>query len=216
MAVTLPDGKVGQYSSNGSSHINFTADTSSNSLSSLTASQHLDTLDEPISTTLLRDLRLIGVKIRHVLLPTSSTSSNELKNWDLWGPLLLCLILAITLSYSSPSTQSASIFAAVFVIVWLGAGIVTLNAALLGGNISFLQSVCVLGYCIAPLNIASILCHVYHATIFQAIVVIIAFVWSTKASVGFMSQLVPEQRKALAVYPVFLFYVTIVWMVLVQ
>jgi hypothetical protein len=132
------------------------------------------------------------------------------------GPLILCLLLAISLSWSSSSKQSASIFAAVFVIVWIGAGVVTLNAALLGGRISFLQSVCVLGYCIAPLNIASLLCHIYHNTIFQFCSVSVAFIWSTKASVGFMSQLVPEQRKALAVYPVLLFYITISWMVLVQ
>lgn len=125
-------------------------------------------------------------------------------------------MLAITLSYSSSSTQSASIFAAVFVIVWLGAGVVTLNALLLGSNISFLQSVCVLGYCIAPLNISSVLCHIYHNTIFQCIVVLIALTWSIKASMGFMNELVNEQRRALAVYPVLLFYVTISWMILVQ
>jgi hypothetical protein len=31
-----------------------------------------------------------------------------------------------------------------------------------------------------------------------------------------MAQLVPEERKALAVYPVVLFYLTIAWMILVQ
>lgn len=174
-----------------------------------------NTLDEPISVTLMRDISLIGNKIKHVLIPHNNDTT-ELKNWDLWGPLILCLILAITLSYSSPATQSASIFAAVFVIVWLGAGIVTLNAVLLGGNISFLQSVCVLGYCIAPLNVSSILCHVYHNTIFQCVVVFVALVWSIKASIGFMNELVSEQRRALAVYPVLLFYVTISWMILVQ
>jgi hypothetical protein len=27
--------------------------------------------------------------------------SKELRDWDLWGPLLLCLMLALTLSLSS-------------------------------------------------------------------------------------------------------------------
>ena len=36
------------------------------------------------------------------------------------------------------------------------------------------------------------------------------------ASVVFMSQLVPEKRKALAVFPVLLFYVFIGWMILIQ
>lgn len=49
-------------------------------------------------------------------------------------------------------------FAEVFVIVWIGAMIVTLNSKLLGGKISFFQSVCVLGYCLTPLAISLIVC----------------------------------------------------------
>jgi hypothetical protein len=121
-----------------------------------------------------------------------------------------------SLSLSAPSSQSALIFAAVFVIVWVGAGVITLNAALLGGNISFLQSVCVLGYCIFPMNLASLLCHAWDNKYFHFALVAVAFVWSTRASVGFMAQLVPENKRALSVYPVLLFYVTIGWMILVQ
>ncbi len=44
-----------------------------------------------------------------------------------------------------PQHQTALVFAAAFVVVWLGASLVTVNAQLLGGNISFFQSVCVLG-----------------------------------------------------------------------
>merc|ERR1712095_89116 len=51
-------------------------------------------------------------------------------------------------------------FAEVFVIVWVGAMIVTLNTKLLGGSISFFQFVCVLGYCLLPLVLSLILCMV--------------------------------------------------------
>lgn len=46
----------------------------------------LDTLDEDISETLLRDLRGIRDKIVHITFPTSSASSYKivLKDWDLW------------------------------------------------------------------------------------------------------------------------------------
>lgn len=48
--------------------------------------EQLDTLDEPIMETLLRDLRGIGEKIRHVILPTSKSLAyrSVLKDWDLW------------------------------------------------------------------------------------------------------------------------------------
>jgi len=165
--------------------------------------------------TILRDLRQIAHKIKHVLIPSEGGATKELRNWDLWGPLILCLSLACSLSVSSDDeAQKAPVFAAVFVIVWCGAGVVTLNAALLGGNISFLQSVCVLGYCLAPLSLASLIILAWSYFWFRVILVVVAFIWATKASVGFMAQLVPENRRALAVYPVLLFYLTISWLIL--
>ena len=46
----------------------------------------MDTLDEPIMETLLRDLRGICEKIKHVILPTSKSVAyrSVLKDWDLW------------------------------------------------------------------------------------------------------------------------------------
>lgn len=47
---------------------------------------NLDTLDEPISETLMRDLTGIVTKVRHVILPTSKSDAYKsiLKDWDLW------------------------------------------------------------------------------------------------------------------------------------
>lgn len=51
---------------------------------------------------------------------------------DLWGPLLVCLLLSTILSLTAPGDSGTLVFAAVFVIVWAGAAVVTLNAQLLG------------------------------------------------------------------------------------
>jgi hypothetical protein len=48
---------------------------------------------------------------------------------------------------------------------------------------SFLQSVCVLGYCLAPLNVASILCHVWGNKIWKLVVVIVALLWATRGKI---------------------------------
>ena len=77
---------------------------------------------------------------------------------DLWGPLLVCLLLSSTLSFTAPQSSASLVFAAVFVIVWCGAAMVTVNAQLLGGSISFFQSVCILGYCVFPLTISAMAC----------------------------------------------------------
>lgn len=178
----------------------------------------LQTLDEPVLTTILRDLKRVAVKLRHVVLPGSSQEDlqRELRDWDLWGPLILCLTLSIMLSLGAQATQQSLVFASVFVIVWVGAAVITVNAQLLGGNISFFQSVCVLGYCVFPLVAAAVLCHLSRNAWWRAAVTVAGLGWSTYASAPFMHQLVPPKRQALAVFPLFLFFALIAWLVFVQ
>jgi protein YIPF6 len=146
---------------------------------------------------------------------TEEDTIKELRNWDLWGPLLLCMILSIVLSATAPAGQASLVFAAVFVVVWAGAAVVTINAQLLGGKVSFFQSVCVLGYCVFPIVLASFLCLLWSNHIYRSIVTSVAFVWATRASVVFMSQLVNPDRKMLAAFPTLLFYSVLCWMVFI-
>ena len=148
--------------------------------------------------------------------------SKELRDWDLWGPLLLCLMLALTLSISGKTTTSSQdaaslIFGIVFVVVWIGSAVVTINAQLLGGTVSFFHSVCLLGYCLFPLNIAAlVVAFIGEISVFLNLaVVLLGFAWSTFSSIGFMAGLVPGTRKALAEYPVLLFYLFLSWFILV-
>lgn len=183
-----------------------------------------NTLDEPIKETIRRDLVAVGSKFYHVLYPKDSKSL--LKDWDLWGPLILCTFMATVLQGHDTDSESKDgdggpQFAEVFVIVWVGAMIVTLNTKLLGGHISFFQSVCVLGYCLLPLALSLLVCRIIlfagHTTlslVLRAIVVLIGFGWATFASMQFLGDCQPPKRKALAVYPMLLFYFVIGWMVI--
>ncbi|KAI8881946.1 Yip1-domain-containing protein [Backusella circina FSU 941] len=173
-----------------------------------------DTLDEPVSETILRDLRQVARKLQQVFHPKSD--GNALNDWDLWGPLILCLALAITLSTSVPYDQSVSIFTGIFVIVWLGAAVVTVNAKLLGGSVSFFQSVCVIGYCLFPLVVVGLVAIFVETAWFRVPGSLGAFGWSTYASIGFLSKSHLSNRRALAVYPLFLFYLIIAWLVAVS
>lgn len=181
----------------------------------------LSTLDEPLRDTVLRDLRAVGNKFVHVLYPKKSQAL--LRDWDLWGPLLLCVALALLLqggSADSPDDGGPQ-FAEVFVIVWLGSLVITLNSKLLGGTISFFQSLCVLGYCILPLTVAMAACRLVllggsgtASFVLRLVLVSASFGWSTFASTAFLADSQPPNRKALVVYPVFLFYFVIGWMIL--
>ena len=83
----------------------------------------------------MRDIRAVGVKFLHVLYPKENPVT-LLKEWDLWGPLILCTFMATILqgSATSDTGDGGPEFAQVFVIVWIGSAIVTLNSKLLGGN----------------------------------------------------------------------------------
>lgn len=176
---------------------------------------------ESVQNTIMRDLKAVGKKFMHVLYPRKSNTL--LRDWDLWGPLILCVTLALMLQRGSVDSEKdgGPQFAEVFVIVWFGAVTITLNSKLLGGNISFFQSLCVLGYCILPLTMAMLVCRLVLLAepgpvnfMVRLFVVIIMFAWSIVASTAFLADSQPPNRKALAVYPVFLFYFVISWMIL--
>ncbi|PVD35081.1 hypothetical protein C0Q70_06362 [Pomacea canaliculata] len=151
----------------------------------------ISTLDEPVRETIMRDLKAVGFKFYHVLYPKQSKLL--LREWDLWGPLILCTFMAMMLQGSTNEldqinkSDGGPQFAEVFVIYWVGAAVVTLNCKLLGGSISFFQSVCVLGYCVCPLAIALIICRIILAAATQTTIlfvirflaVLAGFGWST-------------------------------------
>ncbi|XP_044235247.1 protein YIPF6 isoform X2 [Ursus arctos] len=95
------------------------------------------TLNESVQNTIMRDLKAVGKKFMHVLYPRKSNTL--LRDWDLWGPLILCVTLALMLQRSSIDSEKdgGPQFAEVFVIVWFGAVTITLNSKLLGGNILY-------------------------------------------------------------------------------
>jgi hypothetical protein len=81
------------------------------------------------------------MKVKDVLWPAKSFHENDAvtKDWDLWGPLVFCLVLSLLLSLSASENQSQIVFTGIFTMVWLGEAICTLNLKLLGGTVYVLQ-----------------------------------------------------------------------------
>ncbi|KNC85550.1 hypothetical protein SARC_02272 [Sphaeroforma arctica JP610] len=80
----------------------------------------------------MRDVKTVGNKFYHVLVPRNDKTL--LRDWDLWGPLLLCVSLALILRETAADDQKTLVFTSVFVIVWVGSAVVTINSQLLGGS----------------------------------------------------------------------------------
>ena len=79
--------------------------------------------------------------------------------------------------------DSALVFTTVFVIIWIGSLIITLNTKLLGGHLSLMQCICLLGYCLFPVNLASLITRIFFFFLpgaVKLIIVTISFMWSTK------------------------------------
>jgi len=136
------------------------------------------------------------------------TMSPGLRDWDLWGPLIFCLLLAMLLSFTARSEQKSVVFSGVFAMVWIGEAVVTAQIKLLGGNISFAQSVCIIGYTLFPLVIAALLSALGLPTIPRIPIYLVLIAWSLAAGVSILGGSgVVKNRVGIAVYPLFVFYV---------
>ena len=61
--------------------------------------------------------------------------SPGLRDWDLWGPLVFCLLLSLLLSFNARADQKSFVFSGVFAMVWIGEAVVTMQIKLLGGHV---------------------------------------------------------------------------------
>lgn len=176
----------------------------------------VNTLDEPITDTIKRDLIRVYRNLIMVVFPFADRSqqSAALRNWDLWGPMVFTLGLAIPLSIGA--AKPSSTFSLVFGLLSIGAIVLTVNVVLLGGTIGFFQSLCLLGYCLFPLDLVAIIFLFVSNPIVRWILVPIAVLWASWASVPFVGGAVPTNRKALAIYPLGLLYTTIGWLAIIK
>ncbi|EFO19763.2 hypothetical protein LOAG_08732 [Loa loa] len=177
-----------------------------------------DTLDEPVWDTVRRDLHTVFAKFGQVMVPKSS--QQLLRDWDLWGPLFLCVFISLMLQ--GGKSGKGPHFTEVFMLTFFGSCVVTLNTKLIGGNISFFQSLCVLGYCLLPPGLAAVVCKFIEINSEQTaflfalrlLVTTAGFIWAIYASMLFISGSQPPRRKMLALYPIFLFYFVVSWMII--
>ncbi|XP_010526339.1 PREDICTED: protein YIPF6 homolog [Tarenaya hassleriana] len=174
-----------------------------------------NTLTEPVWDTVKRDLSRIVSNLKLVVFPNPyrEDPGKALRDWDLWGPFFFIVFLGLTLSWSA-SVKKSEVFAVAFALLAAGAVILTLNVLLLGGHIIFFQSLSLLGYCLFPLDIGAVICMLKDNAVIKIVVVSVTLAWSSWAAYPFMSSAVNPRRKALALYPVFLMYVSVGFLII--
>ena len=178
-------------------------------------SEDISTLDESVSITISRDFNLIYTKLKYVINPFISKEKkyNQILQWDLWGPLLLNLFLAFTLTFNTH--EKGQLISLLFIIFWFGGSIIYLNNYFLGVKASIFQIYCLLGYCLFPLNISAIIVTIIHWNyFFRFIVVSFTCFWSIYSSSDYLKAITTQQNKRyLVLYPCILFYLYISWFI---
>ena len=172
------------------------------------------TLDEAVCITISRDVNLIFNKLKYVINPFISKQKkySQIRQWDLWGPLILNLILAFTLTLNTK--EKGQITSLIFIIFWLGGSIIYLNNHFLGVKASIFQLFCLLGYCLFPLNIAAIIVTLINLNdIIRLIIVIFFCIWAIYSSGDYLKVITTQEQRYLVLYPCILFYVYISWFV---
>ncbi|XP_078181494.1 protein YIP4b-like [Carex rostrata] len=91
----------------------------------------------------------------------------------------------------------SEVFVVAFVVLSTGAVILALNVLLLGGHIIFFQSLSLLGYCLFPFDICTVICMLKDNVILKIVVVGMTLAWSSWAAYPFMSAAVNPRRKAI-------------------
>lgn len=174
-----------------------------------------NTLTEPVWDTVKRDLSRIVSNLKLVVFPNPyrEDPGKAMRDWDLWGPFFFIVFLGLTLSWSA-SVKKSEVFAVAFALLAAGAVILTLNVLLLGGHIIFFQSLSLLGYCLFPLDVGALICMLKDNVVLKLVVVSVTLAWSSWAAYPFMSTAVSPGRKALALYPVLLMYVSVGFLII--
>lgn len=170
-----------------------------------------DTLDEPVTTTIMRDIKLFGrLLLQTVGFQQKETATN--REWDLWGPLIFCLLISVVLSIHLGQKRSQT-FSIIFSLIWLGQATITSNIKLLGGTISYLHALSITGYSLFPLLIAAIFSRLVSYKLIRIPISLISVFWSAwcaRRGLGFAG--VQKSRLFLAIYPLGLFYFALGWL----
>lgn len=186
-----------------------------------------NTLDESVLTTLHRDLSTIGDKLMSVLWPVrlrnallsvkkivgndvedaivsedySTETMKKIRDWDLWGPLVINLAFSVIITYlqsrnldnDRKNDTSSAIFSGAFTLIWGSLSILSLNIQLLSPvqqrlengamtdgvvGLSFFQCISLLSYALFPVVLGGLISIFVPFKFIRMIVCALMLAWS--------------------------------------
>uniref|UniRef100_A0A0N4ZCB4 Protein YIPF n=1 Tax=Parastrongyloides trichosuri TaxID=131310 RepID=A0A0N4ZCB4_PARTI len=183
----------------------------------LTKAEGMDTLNETIKASIMRDVNSIVDTFKQVLYPKGDTHE-IMKNWNLWAPLFICVALALLLLGENKGPD----FTQLFILTFFGSWIVTWNIKFLGGKISFFQAICIIGYCLVPQCVAALTFKILTAQLMgkkfmfflRLLITFGCFIWSAICSTHFFVDEKLAAKRLLILYPILLYFMAVSWLVI--
>lgn len=161
----------------------------------------------PLLEELDIDLSGIKYKIKCVIMPLADqTSINRavLKDDpDFWGPLFIVLLFSIFSVYGQFRVISW------IITIWIfGSFLVFVIARVLGGEVTYSQSVGIIGYSLLPLLFIAFLNPIVkNLSYLNFLLRMICVAWSTYSAATLLCTQELQHKKPLLLYPIFLLYI---------
>lgn len=179
------------------------------------------TLSEPILKTVKRDIFLIYSKLHYFITAGKSEFDRTynlkmLYNWDLWGPCVLLLILSSCLYIKAPVESKDKIFSVLNFFSIYGAIAISLNAQILGINCSFFALLSMVGYCIFPFAVISLISLIIPYFFVKLIFTVISIIHIYRIILLSINDVVLKEKKTLILYPISLFFFSVAFLVLIN
>ena len=148
-----------------------------------------------------------------IVLNPKSKPEHALKDWDLWGPLIMCLYLSVILAITAKQGETTILFTGVFSIISFGSIMVTVNFILLGSTVTLFPGISAIGYCLVPICVSATLISILSYLIIKIIIIPLSLLWSISCVTRFFEDQIPPSKKVLGIYPCALLYSIISWII---
>eukprot|EP01102_Stenamoeba_stenopodia_P009346 TRINITY_DN2754_c0_g1_i1.p1 TRINITY_DN2754_c0_g1~~TRINITY_DN2754_c0_g1_i1.p1 ORF type:complete len:260 (-),score=42.44 TRINITY_DN2754_c0_g1_i1:69-803(-) len=163
--------------------------------------------EEEENTSLLEELEInpldIAYKIRCILFPFKFNRSVLMSSPDFWGPLAVVLFYAFLLIWGQFKVVSW-----VLTIWLLGSFLIFILARVLGAEVTYSQSIGVIGYSILPLTLAVSTLYVFSPVWYIYTVKVAATAWATLSAESLLASSTEiANKRLLLAYPILLLYI---------
>lgn len=167
-------------------------------------------LTEPVTDTIRRDIDVIVAKLKFFFVHTDKSKevmSNEIRNYDLWGPFVFTLFFAFFVTLRSGKSIEA-MFSIIIIYICFGILGVTLNTRLLRIHLTLMQGASLIGYSLFPMNAAAVFLSFFYflPQFLKVAVTVVAVGASVKCGYETVKCIAPEEKTLLVTYPLVLFY----------